>query len=112
MAMLYLKRKDYTKALSAAELAISTDRNYAPAYAMKGYIMELKKKYKEAEQFYRQAIERDKANARYWYALGKVLEAQGKKEEAKSAYAKVLMIPKYDDVKIKAQQRLKKLEGK
>ncbi len=112
LGMLYLKRGDLERALVAADSAMSTDSSYAPAYAMKGYIMELRGRYKEAEQFYRQAIERDKTNAKYWYALGKVLEALGRKEEAKAAYSKVLMIPKNSDVKIKAEERLKKLEGK
>ena len=110
MAKLYLKMGMKEKALSALDQAIVMNKEYSPAYALKGYIYALEGDYERAKELYRAALERDKENGRYWFALAEVLEKLGDKEGAKTAYGKVLVLPVEPELRVKAEERLKKLE--
>ncbi len=110
MAKLYLKMGNREKAISALDQAILLNREYSPAYALKGYIFALEGDYERAKELYKTAIEKDKENGRYWFALAEVLEKLGDKEGAKVAYNKVLVLPVDPQLRVKAEERLKKLE--
>ncbi len=112
MAKLYLKKGEKIKALASLDLAIAANKNYAPAYALKGYIYAEEGDYAKAEELYKTALEKDRDNPRLLFALAEVYEKEGKIEEAKGAYSKILVVPSDANIKIKAEERLKKLEKK
>ncbi len=112
MAKLYLKMGNQEKALASLDFAIGADKDYGMAYALKGYIYFSKGELSKAEEFYRTALEKERDNPRYWFGLGEVLEKEGKIEDAKAAYSKVLVVPSDTELKIRAEEKLKKLEKK
>ncbi len=110
MAKLYLKMGKTQKAIAALDQAIIVNKNYSPAYALKGYIYALNGDYARAKELYKAAIDRDRENGRYWFALGEILEKLGDLQGAKVAYGKVLVLPVDPELRVKAEERLKKLE--
>jgi len=112
LAKLYLKMKDVDKALASLDLAIAANKDYANAYALKGSIYAQKGNLAIAEKLYKTAVDKDKDNPALLFALGEIYEKEGKIEEAKGAYSKVLVIPSDPQIKIKAEDKLKKLEKK
>jgi len=112
MAKLYLKKGEKEKALASLDLAIAANKNYAPAYALKGFIFAEEGGYDKAEELYKTALEKDRDNPRLLFALAEIYEKEGKIEEAKGAYSKILVVPSETAIKIKAEERLKKLEKK
>ncbi len=110
MAKLYLKMGKRQKALSTLDQAIVINKDYSPAYAFKGYIYALQGDYLRAKELYKAALDRDRENGRYWFALAEVLEKLGDLQGAKVAYGKVLVLPVEPELRVKAEERLKKLE--
>lgn len=112
MAKLYLKKGEKMKALASLDLALAANKNYAPAYALKGFIFAEGGEYDKAEELYKTALEKDRDNPRLLFALAEIYEKEGKVEEAKGTYSKILVVPSDTDLKIKAEEKLKKLEKK
>lgn len=93
--------KDYGKAISYIDNAISEDANSALLYDMKGFIVEQKDGLAAAEQYYAKATEVDATFPNGFFDLGRVIYDKAEKiiednPKATNADLKPKLVPLYD----------------
>lgn len=96
LAGLYYERAQMGIALDEVEQALQADRNYAPAYSVRGLIhMELRED-KEAEEDFQQSLRLDKSDSETHNNYGWFLCQRGKEKESIPHFMAALKNPLYE----------------
>jgi len=95
LAGMYYERAQLGIALGEIDLALQADRDYAPAYSMRGLInMELRED-KEAEEDFKQSLRLDKSDSQTHNNYGWFLCQRGKEKESIPHFMAALKNPLY-----------------
>lgn len=95
LAGMYYERAQLGIALGEIDKALQSDRDYAPAYSMRGLInMELRE-YKEAEEDFKQSLRLDKSDSQTHNNYGWFLCQRGKEKESIPHFMAALKNPLY-----------------
>ncbi|MDZ4202704.1 MAG: type IV pilus biogenesis/stability protein PilW [Gallionella sp.] len=95
LAGLYYERAQIGVALSEIELALQADRNYAPAYNVRGLLHMTLREYKEAEEAFQQSLKLDKSDSETHNNYGWFLCQQGRETESIPHFMAALKNPLY-----------------
>jgi type IV pilus assembly protein PilF len=96
LAGLYFDRAQFGIALEETEHAIQADRDYAPAYYMRGLIhMELRED-KDAEEDFQRSISLDKNDPKAHYNYGLFLCNRAREKESIAQFMAAVKIPLYE----------------
>jgi tetratricopeptide (TPR) repeat protein len=90
LSLMYLRVKEFSKAIRYIDEAISADTKEPELMNIKGSILEELYRYEEALRIYEQAIEMDPANTRLRYSLGNVLEKSGRRSRSLAEMERIL----------------------
>jgi tetratricopeptide (TPR) repeat protein len=90
LSLMFLRLKEFSKAMRYIDEAISADTKEPELMNVKGSILEELYRYDEALRIYEQAIDIDPANTRLRYALGNVLEKSGRRSRSLAEMEKIL----------------------
>ena len=96
LAGLYYERVQFGIALGEIELALQADRNYAPAYYMRGLVHMALHEDREAESDFQQSLRLDKTDPKAHYNYGWFLCQHGKEKESISYFLAALKNPLYE----------------
>ena len=96
LAGLYFDRAQFGVALEEIEHAVQADRNYAPAFYMRGLIhMELRED-KDAEEDFQRSISLDKNDPKAHYNYGLFLCNRAREKESIAQFMAAVKIPLYE----------------
>ena len=95
LAGLYFERNQMGVALSEIDLALQADRNYAPAYSVRGLIHMALREYKEAEEDFQQSLRLDRNDSETHNNFGWFLCQRGKEKESIPHFMAALKNPLY-----------------
>ncbi len=90
MALMFLRSRDYAKALMYAGQAIEEDPMDADLYHLRGSILEELVRYQEAIDNYKKALATAPENTRIRYSLGNVYEKSGRRSKSLEAMERIL----------------------
>lgn len=96
LAGLYYERAQIGVALSEIEMALQADRNYAPAYNMRGLVHMTLREDKEAEEDFQQSLRLDKTDSETHNNYGWFLCQRGREKESISHFMAALKNPLYE----------------
>ncbi len=96
LAGAYYERAQMGIALSEIDLALQADRNYAPAYSMRGLIHMALHEDKEAEENFQQSLRLDKADSEAHNNYGWFLCQRGREKESIAHFMAALKNPLYE----------------
>jgi len=95
LAGLYFERNQMGVALSEIDLALQADRNYAPAYSVRGLIHMALHEDKEAEEDFQHSLRLDRAESETHNNYGWFLCQRGKEKESIPHFMAALKNPLY-----------------
>lgn len=95
LAGLYYERAQLGVALSEIELALQADRNYAPAYNVRGLVNFALREYQAAEEDFKHSLSLDKADSDAHNNYGWFLCQRGKEQESITHFMAALKNPLY-----------------
>ena len=95
LAGMYYERAQMGIALGEIDMALQADRNYAPAYNVRGLIRMALREYKEAEEDFQQSLRLDKSDSETHNNYGWFLCQQGKEKESIPHFMAALKNPLY-----------------
>lgn len=90
LALMFLKVKDFGKALKYIDEAVDSEAKDADLFHIRGSILEELNRYNEALVMYDKALEQDPTNIRIRYSKGNVLEKSGRRVQAMVEMEKIL----------------------
>ena len=113
LGLLYMKQKDYTKALGVYQSVAQLDPQFPETFFNLAYIYALKKEYAKAEEMYSRVVELapsylDEA----LFNLAMVQENQGKRDESIKSLEKALQVNPDNKMAKKYLLKLKRDPGK
>ena len=95
LAGMYYERAQMGVALGEIDLALQADRNYAPAYSMRGLIHMVLREDKEAEEDFQHSLRLDRSDSQTHNNYGWFLCQRGKEKESISYFMVALKNPLY-----------------
>ncbi len=95
LAGMYYERAQMGVALGEIDMALEADRNYAPAYNVRGLIHMALREYKEAEEDFQQSLSLDKNDSETHNNYGWFLCERGKEKESIPHFMAALKNPLY-----------------
>lgn len=95
LAGMYYERAQMGIALGEIDMALEADRNYAPAYNVRGLIHMALREYKEAEEDFQQSLRLDKSDSETHNNYGWFLCERGKEKESIPHFMAALKNPLY-----------------
>lgn len=95
LAGMYYDRAQMGIALGEIDKALQADRNYAPAYNMRGLIHMTLREYKEAEEDFKQSLRLDKNDSETHNNYGWFLCQRGREKESIAHFMTALKNPLY-----------------
>lgn len=95
LAGMYYERAQMGIALGEIDLALQADRNYAPAYSMRGLIHMVLREDKEAEEDFQHSLRLDRSDSQTHNNYGWFLCQRGKEKESISYFMAALKNPLY-----------------
>jgi len=95
LAGMYYERAQFGIALGETEQALQADRNYAPAYSVRGLIHMALREYNEAEKDFQQSLRLDGSDSETHNNYGWFLCERGKEKESIPHFVAALKNPLY-----------------
>jgi type IV pilus assembly protein PilF len=95
LAGLYYERTQFGVALGEIEQALQADRNYAPAYNVRGLINMALREYKDAEEDFQQSLRLDKTDSEAHNNYGWFLCQRDREKDSIAHFMKALKNPLY-----------------
>lgn len=95
LAGMYYERAQMGIALGEIDMALQADRNYAPAYGMRGLIRMSLREYKEAEEDFQQSLRLDRNDSETHNNYGWFLCQHGRERESIPHFMAALKNPLY-----------------
>lgn len=95
LAGMYYERAQMGIALGEIDIALQADRNYAPAYSVRGLIRMALREYQEAEEDFQQSLRLDRSDSETHNNYGWFLCQQGKEKESIQHFMAALKNPLY-----------------
>lgn len=92
LCYLFIRKKEYERALSVAERYVAALPQSASSWRVKGIVFNLQKEYSSAIEALKYSIARDSSNAYAWFELGSALERTKQFEPAADAFRRVLKL--------------------
>jgi len=90
LALLYLQKKNMSKAKENIDKALKYQPNNADVYRVFGYYFQQVQEYNKAEEMFKKSLSLDKNNAITYSTYGTFLCQQGRYQEADEAYSSAL----------------------
>jgi len=90
LALAHARLSERQKALQALDRLLAIDPSYTSAYVNRGSVFLEEKKYRHAEESFRQAIENDERMAEAWNGLGVACAGAGRHAEAITAWKRAV----------------------
>lgn len=96
LAGLYYERSQFGVALGEIEKALQSDRDYAPAYNVRGLINMALREYKDAEEDFQQSLKLDRRDSETHNNYGWFLCQRGREKDAIPHFMAALKNPLYE----------------
>ena len=92
LCFMYVREKDYDKALSTAQRYTVALPTSASSWRMKGYVLNLRKEFSSSVDALNQSLKIDSTDVYTLFELGSALERSGQMDRASDAFRKVLAL--------------------